>query len=402
MDDRRLSGMWTGVALLAAAALGCLQPGIDPVFLSLLSRARDIPLASHGWIVGATQAGAALGSLIVWRMGARLPAFAPVIVAALAIVAMLAGLEVGGGTALIAARAVYGLAMGVIYTRAMALYAAHRPSSAYGAVFLTQLILSTLVSLVLPRLAEAFGDGAALTGLVLVPLAALVAGVVGRKARSPLVAVGAGTGIGAGEASVPPAGWALASATFWFICATMAVWSFSGALAVQAGINEAMIGEAVAAGSIVGALTAALVMRERAVVPLAITGVLAGACLIAPLLMTRPGAPLAFEAAIVLLNIGSTAIIIRCSGMATARSTNAHFRTFVACTHSLGMIAGPVGAAGLTMLFGASGLIGGAILAIAAGVGSVLFAALAERRREAQSAGEVMTEEPVWNPPVAA
>lgn len=398
MEHSRLSGKLTGAALLAAAALGCLQPGIDPVFLSLLSRARDIPLASHGWIVGATQAGAAVGSLLVWRLGGRLPAFASSVAAALAVVAMLGSLQVGSSTALVAARAAYGLAMGVIYTRAMALYAAQRPSSAYGAVFLTQLVLATLVSLVLPRLAEAFGDGAALAILVLVPMAALVAGLVSRKARCPLVVVGTGTD----EARVPPAGWALASATFWFICATMAVWSFSGALAVQAGIDEAMIGEAVAVGSIVGALTAAIVMREKAIVPLAMTGILAGACLIAPLLMTRPGAPLAFEAAIVLLNIGSTAIIIRCSGMATARSTNAHFRTFVACTHSLGMIAGPVGAAGLTMLFGTGGLIGGALFAITAGVGSVLFAALAERRMEAQSPGEFVTEDPVWNPPIAA
>jgi hypothetical protein len=89
--------------------------------------------------------------------------------------------------------------------------------------------------------------------------------------------------------TTPRAGWALAWANFWFICATMMVWSLSGALAVQAGHSEGLIGRAVAIGSLVGAATAIAVMRERLRVPLPVTACLVGAALLAPLFLTRPG-----------------------------------------------------------------------------------------------------------------
>jgi hypothetical protein len=88
---------------------------------------------------------------------------------------------------------------------------------------------------------------------------------------------------------VPVAGWALAAATFWFICSTMLVWSFSAALATRAGIADRTIGQAVAIGSVVGALTAVAVMRERLLVPLPVTALLSGLALASPVVLTVPG-----------------------------------------------------------------------------------------------------------------
>ena len=51
------------IACIAAAALALLQPGIDPVFLTLLTAATGLDPSDHGWIVGATQGGMAIGAV---------------------------------------------------------------------------------------------------------------------------------------------------------------------------------------------------------------------------------------------------------------------------------------------------------------------------------------------------
>jgi hypothetical protein len=356
-----------------AAALGCLQPGIDPVFLTLLSQSSHLPLENHGLIVAATQTGAAIGSLAVWHIGPRLPQFAVIVAALIALACSLATAFAGGLATILTVRCGYGLAMGMVYASSMAAYAARRPNRAFGAVFLIQLAVSTLVSLALPELAHAVGAGVALAVLALAPsiaLAALLLMPGGDVARGRLRE-------SERAAPVPVAGWALAGATFWFICATMLVWSYSAALATSAGIDDRTIGHAVAIGSISGALTAFAVMREKSLVPLPITGLLAGASLIAPIALTGPGADGPFIASIILLNIGSTAIIIRCSGLAAATSTNPRFRTFVACTHSLGLIAGPALGGAMMALFGPAGLPAGLAIALSGGLGAIAWAVFA-------------------------
>ena len=154
----------------------------------------------------------------------------------------------------------------------------------------------------------------------------------------------------------------------------MMIWTFSGALAVKAGISETVIGQAVALGSLAGAATAFLVMRERSVVPPPLTGVLAGLALLSPIAATSTGNAEMFIVAIVLLNIGSTAIIVRTSGLASAASQDSLFRRFVACTHALGMIMGPLTGSLATGLFGDVGLLVAAVMAIAAACLMLLFA----------------------------
>jgi len=353
-----------------AAALACLQPGIDPVFLTLLSNATQVPLAAHGVIVGGTQAGAALGSLAVWRLGSALPYWAVIAAAAVALLCSLATALVDDIAAALPIRCLYGLMMGMVYAYTMAAYAARRPNKAYGAVFLIQLLLSTLVSVFLPEIELALGADAALAMLALAPATALGA-LVMMSGRAPH---GDAAPRGEVRATVPVAGWALAAATFWFICSTMLVWSFAAALATSSGIGDRTIGHAVAIGSIVGALTAFAVMREKSLLPLPVTALLAGAALAAPIALIAPGADAAFVASIILLNIGSTAIIIRCSGRAAATSTDSRFRTFVACTHSLGLIAGPVLGTVMMSLFGPMGLLAGLLFALSAGLGAILWA----------------------------
>lgn len=373
------------------AAFGCLQAGIDPVFLTLLSQASRVPLAAHGMIVGGTQAGAALGSLVIWRLGALLPHGAVVGAAAAALLCSLATAFADSFPTVLALRCCYGLAMGMVYAYSMAAYAVHRPNKAYGAVFLIQLLLSTLVSVLLPEIELAIGPEAALATLALVPASALAGlSVMARQARAQ-----PGDAVVPGDlrAPVPAAGWALAAATFWFICSTMLVWSSAAMLATSAGISNRTIGQAVAIGSLVGAMTAVAVMRDRLVVPLPITGLLSGAALASPILLTRPGGDLAFIAAIVLLNIGSTAIIIRCSGLATATSADSRFRVLVACSHTFGLIAGPLLGATMMGLFGADGLLFGALIALPAGLFSIFWAVAANfRRRPETRSGAILPE----------
>ena len=355
---------------MLAAALGCLPPAIDPMLLTLLSAAGIVPLAAHGTIVGTSQAGAALGSLAVWRFGTRLgwrPIAGAALLAALCSVLTAACASL---PALLLLRGLYGAAMGMVFAHAMARCAAHRPSTAYGGMFLLQLLLATLVSLVLPALAEARGPASALAAMALAPALAAAMLIVASTGLEPVAVRPAIIG----SAAVPPAGWALAAANFAVICATMLVWSFSGALAAAAGIGERMIGEAVALGSLAGAVTAIAVMRERLVMPLPLTALLGAALIVSPLLATSTGAGHAFIAAIIALNVGSTALIVRCSGLATGASPNPRFRMFVACTHSLGMIAGPLLGSFLFADAGIMGLAAGAAAILAAGVAAAAFA----------------------------
>lgn len=335
-----------------------------------------MPLTAHGMVVGGTQAGAALGSLAVWRLGALLPHGAVVGAATLAFACSLATALTDALLVMLALRCLYGVGMGVVYAYSMSAYAAHRPNKAYGAVFLIQLILSTLVSVLLPELELAIGAEGALAAMALAPASALAMLLLMAR-QAPAAGIVPTTE--AERAFVPMVGWALAAATFWFICSTMLVWSSAAMLATQAGIEDRTIGHAVAIGSIVGAVTAALVMRERLLIPLPVTALLSGAGLASPLLLTAPGQDMAFIVSIILLNIGSTAIIIRTSGLATATSSDRRFRTLVVCAHSFGLIAGPLLGSAFVTAFGSDGLYGAILVALPAGIGATIIAAVAER-----------------------
>lgn len=374
---------------VAVASLALLQPGIDPVFLTLLSAAHRVPPASHGWIVGATQAGMALGSMVAWRLGEHLSWRQSILAACAALAMSLATVQVESDTALLAVRSLYGLAMGLVYTQAMAAAARVRPSGAYGAVFLVQLVLSTGVALLLPIVSDVFGAKMALAMLCLAPLSALL---------MCLICPGATDAVPTRHASLAPdvaepvgaQGWLYAAAALAFICATMMVWSFTGALAIEAHIVEDVVGRAVALGSLAGAATALVVMRERKVLPPAVSGLLAGATLLAPIFGGGRG-DLAFVMAIMLFNLGSTAIIVRTSGLASAASADRLFRRFVACTHSLGMIMGPVLGGLATWMFGSGGLLAAAVLAIAAGCVALV---LAGRQTDVLQCSESLTDTP--------
>lgn len=355
------------------ACISCLQPGIDPVFLTLLSSVHGLAPDFHGWIVTATQSGMAIGSLLTWRWGTRIPRDAFALAAGFAAVAALATPHTAPFMVLLTVRALYGGAMGMLYTQAMSNAALNRPHGAYGAVFLCQLMLSTGIAIGLPAISTVAGPTMALSALAAAPLGALLLVAFSTRSTAP-PQHSPKPGAAQVHENTTLRAWASASATLLFICSTMMIWTFSGALAVKAGISETVIGQAVALGSLAGAATAFLVMRERSVVPPPLTGVLAGLALLSPIAATSTGNAEMFIVAIVLLNIGSTAIIVRTSGLASAASQDSLFRRFVACTHALGMIMGPLTGSLATGLFGDVGLLVAAVMAIAAACLMLLFA----------------------------
>lgn len=359
------------VGVPVAAVMGCLQPGIDPVFLALASTAGTVPVAAHGGVVAATQGGAALGAMAVWRVGGRMGPRALVVAGLVAALASLSFAFSRNLATALSLRGIYGLCMGIIYATSMSHFAARRPSGAYGIVLLAQLLLSTVIALVLPELGRMIGSRAALATLAMVPLmaGAALAGNAGSAATRPAAPLPGNT-----VQSGPVARWAMAASTFLFICATMMVWSLSSALAAREGLSDAMVGQAVAIGSLAGAFTALAVMRETSIVPLPVTAVLAGLALVSPLLFTSLGPPTGFIGSIIALNIGSTAIIVRCSGLASAMAGDSRFRTLVACTHSVGLVVGPLCGSGLVAVLGWSGLMLGCFGIVAAGVMAVFVA----------------------------
>ena len=136
-------------------------------------------------------------------------------------------------------------------------------------------------------------------------------------------------------------------------------------------------------------------MREQPVVPPPLTGLLSGLGLLSPIVAAQGGA-LPFIASIVLLNISSTAVIVRSSGMASAAGRDGIFRRFVACAHALGMILGPLAGSLAMLMAGAGGMMGAAVLAV---LGACILLTLAHapwseigsfRRRE-ESLDEYLT-----------
>lgn len=336
-----------------------------------------MPFAFHGWIVGATQSGMALGSLVVWRMGARLPRQLPASAAITALCAGLATAALANPITLAAIRFGYGFAMGLVYTQAMAQAAAKRPSGAYGAVFLSQLVLSTLVAPLLSILAEAASERFALMVLCLVPLTVFTLALRLPPAASPSVA-STPTRFEEGDRGTSASAWLFAVATFLFVTAAMMVWTFLGALTGSAHLGDKVLGEAVALGSIAGVFTAFAVLRERPVVPPVLNGLVSGLTLLAPIFATGPGASAAgLVIAVVLFNIGSTAIIIRSSGLASAASGNLIFRRFVSCTHCLGMVTGPLAGSAIRMALGKEALLFATSVPIVAGCIALFAAAFA-------------------------
>lgn len=348
---------------IVVAAMGILQPGIDPVFLTLLSEAHGLSTAFHGWIVSATQAGLALGSLICLAAGSRLPTSTFAMAAIVALAMSLATAWSGSFPVLLLLRAIYGMGMGILYTQAMAHAARHRPTAAFAAALLLQLVLSMIVALSLPALAQMADAHLALALLAAAPLVALLVlllvpdalGMRNAKAdiptiplrsretppdRSPLVA--SRTGL-------------IAAAIFGYVCANMIVWSLTGAMALEAGFSNATIGTAVSLGSLAGAATALAVFGERILVPPKLTAILCGLSLMAPMLAAETRNASLFVFAIVVFNVGATAIVIRGSGFAAATARSTRSLRFISCMHTLGMIVGPAIGSLATMAAGSRG-----------------------------------------------
>ncbi len=385
------TGIGPVLPAIVIAALGILQPGIDPVFLALLSQAHGLAPAFHGWIVSATQAGLAAGSLASLLTGARLPRACLPLAALVALATALATAWSGTFAVLIALRATFGIAMGVIYTQAMAHAARHLPNGAFAAVLLLQLILSMIVALGLPALAEQTDAHLALALLAAAPFLTLLILLltpdplgqreelhdrISTAHQGPVERPHARASL-----SGRPIG-LIAAAIFFYVCATMIVWSLTGAMALAEGFGNATLGTAVSLGSLAGALTALAVFRERIVIPPQLTSLACGLALLAPMAAAPTGSPALFILAIAVFNVGTTAIVIRFSGFAAAASRSANSLRFVSCLQTLGMIAGPAIGSLVTMLAGSHGPELAATTMI--GLGMATFAAWHRREQRGE------------------
>ncbi|WP_426170093.1 hypothetical protein [Sandarakinorhabdus sp. DWP1-3-1] len=360
-------------ALVAAIAL--LQPGIDPVFLMLLSHHNGLALADHGLVVGASQTGMAAGALLfaatprLWGRGFRWAALG-------ATLAGLATVTVTGLAGLVLVRALFGLCSGLLYASALSAATRRDPARAMGAVLLIQLLLATVVALLLPQVATHIGAGAALALLAGISLAA--AGFARRErpaASEPAPRPGA---------AVLPGGGA-AVAVFLFVCGSMMVWSYAGAGAAIAGLSDAAIGAAVALGSLAGGAAALLVMlaarRQWPAMPLAAAAVLAALAMLAPFVV--PGGAVGFAAGMILFNLGATYAVARLSAHAVAKTRNGE--RIVPALQTGAMVVGPLAAAAAVHGGGFAALAGAAAAALGL---AVLALAFDDRQRgDAPAAG---------------
>lgn len=324
-----LAGPGPYLRLRICAALALLQPGIDPVFLVLLSDHSGLPLVDHGLVVGASQAGMAAGALamaFVPPVGRRLLAVA----AAAALLASIATVLVDGLAAILACRALFGVATGILYAGTLRAATAHTPAHAMGTVLLFQLMLATALALLLPEVALLASPALALLGLAVVPLLSLAMLVPNQQ--MPAVTHAPAT---------PQRIDATTTGVFLFVAASMMVWSYVGAKGVVGGLTSEQVGIGVALGSLAGGVAALAVARGPAMLPLSAGALLASMAMLAPFL-AGPGV-LSFIAAMIAFNIGATYAVARYSALAIERRDAA--RHIVPAVQSVAMVFGPLGAA---------------------------------------------------------
>jgi hypothetical protein len=339
--------------LRLAAGLGLLQPGIDPVFLVLLSANSDVAPTSHGLVVGVAQAGMAAGALLVMR--SRQPAWLWLAGSA-GTIAALATVFADSLLAVLALRAVFGLATGMIYAAALrdatATARAPTPAHAMGTILLAQLALATLVALLLPVVANIAGPATALLCLAVVPITATWLLAPDRDAPPESFAE-----IGAPQHLSPAM-----VAVFLFVAASAMIWSHVGAGAIVAGFSNQIVGLAVALGSVAAGVAALVVARATPRLPLPASAALTGLAMAAPLLMT--GSAAAYVAAMIAFNIGATYAVARFSAVAIGQGE----RAVVAAVQAVAMVAGPLVGAAAVALGGAPALGFVAVLALAGAV----------------------------------
>ncbi|WP_404713921.1 MFS transporter [Sphingomonas sp. MMS24-J13] len=352
------------------AALACLQPGIDPVFLVLLSGNPAIPLSSHGLIVSASQLGMMLGAVFYWRLPGRIGRGRAALVAAAALATSLMTAFADTVAVLVALRALYGLGTGILYTRAASAAAARNAPQAFGTIFLMQLLLSSLVAAVLPWLAGQAGPAIGLAALAIGPATILILLALSRgpeaQARPRFAATTRATDKAGSIAA--------AAALFLFICATMMIWSHVGAAAMEAGLDDGEIGWGVAIGSLSGAVPAIASSYLRSRLPLLIGAGASALAMISPLLFGGVMDVVTFTILMVLFNVGSTYVIIRCSALAVELNPTGFMRRAASAMHPAGMIAGPM-IGFIAMRFnGPVGLIDMAVVAVSAAMVALTMA----------------------------
>jgi hypothetical protein len=346
------------------AALACLQPGIDPVFLVLLSGNPAISLSSHGLIVSASQFGMMLGAVFYWRSPARIGRSRAAMLAAAALSLSLLTALADAVAALVALRALYGFSTGVLYTRGASAAAARNAPQAFGTIFLMQLLLSSLVAAVLPWVAGQAGTATGLALLALAPATILMLLLLARGTEAPAQPQSRFAGQ---KPSPNKAGSiAAAAALFLFICATMMIWSHVGAAAMEAGLDDGEIGWGVAIGSLSGAVPAMATSYLRGRFPVLLGGGASALAMVTPLLFRGSMDVTSFTIMMVLFNVGSTYVIIRCSALAVELNPTGFMRRAASAMHPAGMIAGPMIGFVAMRFNGATGLTEMAVVAVSA------------------------------------
>jgi predicted MFS family arabinose efflux permease len=317
--------------LRLAAGLALLQPGIDPVFLVLLSDNTGLAPASHGLVVGASQAGMAAGALLVART--RRPALR--LAGIIGTLAALATVVADGLLAILVIRAIFGFAAGMIYAAALrdatAQSRAPSPAHAMGTILFAQLAVATFAALLLPAVARVAGPAAALLCLAAVPVAAGLLLLSDRQApREILCDVDT-------DQQLTPA----MLAVFLFVAASAMIWSYVGADAVVAGFSSQTVGIGVALGSIAAGVAALVVAQATPRLSLVMSAALAGLAMAAPLLMAANA--LAYVAAMIAFNVGATYAVARFSAVAIEQGDRA--RTLVPAVQAVAMVIGPLAGA---------------------------------------------------------
>ena len=380
------------------ATLATLQPGIEPATLALLALNHVCRPDHFGWIVGAGQAGMAIGAALCWRfdrLAGKQAALGAAIIGLIGSLALALSRDLASALTL---RLVLGVAMGLLLTRATAEAARYRPHHAIGTMLLAQQILSTAVMAALPIAGAAWGPTAALAALAAGPLAIIL--LIGSD-DAPVLPEGSDAA--ADQRPVAPIRTGARRAMALVFAVTMLAWSYMEVVGEELDLAPHVIGLTIAIASL-GSVPAGLLasLRPPRHAP-SLTLLVAGSGIVAPLLIPDESNLWIYGATMILFNAGSTFAMTRCLAWAMEGREADADRRAVLMIQCIAMGIGPaIGA--MTMTVGGLAAIG---LVASIGLAGAIFAMLpdmtgriADLLRETRRAAQLESDR-LWGPALA-
>jgi hypothetical protein len=281
-------------ALLIVGTMAMMITGVQSLVLGAIVEEHRLSLPQLGWATAAELLAIGLAETVVGAVlkPHRLRTIG-IAAGLLVVLADLAGTECSG-LAMVADRAVAGLAEGILLWLPVSMIARARRPALWWSVFqIAQAVAQLAFALIVPvAILDRFGANGAIVALALTGLIAMAAALFIPTHFEELPTAHSNASVAGARGGIPLAGYVILGAMFLLAAFTFGVYAYFEPLGAQAGHSTQIVGfgmSASLAGQILGVLIATLVVNRLRAFPVLIASAAANFALLA-LFASMPGA----------------------------------------------------------------------------------------------------------------